>query len=96
MTDVSICSRRSQFSVAVLALRQTQNYFAVLNKSKLPCIAFPSRGRDVQYPMDDKPGTFLTLDETIGVFENLRAGRGTLDQRELVQFLQCHFNVILS
>jgi hypothetical protein len=96
MPDVSICSRRSQFSVTVLALRQTQNYLAVLNKSNLPCIAFPSRGRDVQHPTDDKPSTLLTLDETIGVLENLRCGCWSLDQGELIQLLQRHFDVILS
>ena len=92
MTDVSIYSRRSPFVATVLALRQTQNYLTVFNKSNLPCIAFSSRGRDVQQPTDDKPGIFLTTDETIGVLENLRRGCETLDYGELIQFLQCHFN----
>jgi len=35
MTDVSICSCRSSSAVTVLALRQTQSYLAVFNKSKL-------------------------------------------------------------
>jgi hypothetical protein len=61
----------------------------------LPRIAFPSRRRDVQHPTDDKPSIFLTLDETIGVLENLRRGCSTLYQGELIQLLQSHFNVIL-